>query len=104
MLFTNLESQDNFPEFGTSLLYTLRRGVSLIDQLALRQLFSAASYSVVNTLKAYQNSTDLVLPADERIASAQLTNLTLSGSAVSFEVTITTDAGSSVAFVVPLPK
>lgn len=103
ILFTNLGSQLYYPEFGTNLLYTLRAGVSPVDSLAAAQIFNLASFEAVNTLKAYQ-ATDETIPLDEQLVSAELTNISLIGGSVSFEVTLTTAAGEIIDFLVPLPK
>lgn len=103
ILTTNVGSQANFTTFGTPFLYTLQAGISPIDKLAAAQIFNLASYDAVRTLKTYQTRNS-GLPADEKIASAKLLNITLQGSTVSFDVLITTEAGSSVDFVIPLPK
>jgi hypothetical protein len=101
ILLTNLTSQINYPDFGTKFLYTLKAGISPTDKLMARQIFQLASYSTVNTLKAYQVST--FVPPDESVKSAVLRSISLYGGYVSFDVVITTDAGSSIDFLVPLP-
>lgn len=103
ILFTNLDSQTYYPSFGTNLLYTLKAGISPVDSLAAAQIFNLASFEAVNTLKAYQ-ATNETLATDEQLASAELTNITLIGGFVSFEVTLTTVAGEAIDFIVPLPK
>jgi hypothetical protein len=103
ILLTNLTSQPNFPEFGTSLLYTLKGGISPVDQLRAAQIFDLASYDVITTMKVYQ-SQNSDIPADEKIVRATLTNLSLLGSTVAFEVTIITEAGDNLEFIIPLPK
>lgn len=101
ILLTNLKSQENYPNFGTNFLYTLKAGISPKDKLLARQIFQLASYAAVGTLKNYQSKVNV--PPDESIKSAILTGISLYGSYVSFDVKITTDAGDSVDFLVPLP-
>lgn len=103
ILLTNLTSQEKFPDFGTNLLYTLKAGISPVDQLRAAQIFDLASYDVLTTMKVYQSQNPSI-PADEKIARATLTNLSLLGGAVAFEVTIITEAGDNLEFVIPLPK
>jgi hypothetical protein len=101
ILLTNLTSQVNYPSFGTHFLYTLKAGISPMDKLLARQIFQIASFAAVNTLKEYQTKT--TVPPDESIKSASLKKISLYGGYVSFDVLITTDAGSSIDFLVPLP-
>lgn len=103
ILLTNVNSQVNYPDFGTDLLYTLQGGISPVDQLRAAQIFNLASYDAVNTLKNYQIE-HAEIPLDERISSATLSSITLYGGMASFDVSLTTEAGSSIDFVVPLPK
>lgn len=103
ILLTNATSQINYPDFGTDLMYTLQAGISPVDRLRASQIFSIASYDAVNALISYQIDHPEI-PADERIVAATLTSMSLYAGAVAFDVTITTEAGSTVNFVVPLPK
>jgi hypothetical protein len=84
-------------------MYTLRAGISPVDQLRAAQVFNLASYDAVKTLKNYQIDHP-EMPLDEQIASATLSSITLHGGLASFDVSITTEAGSTIDFVVPLPK
>jgi len=103
ILLTNINSQETFPLFGTDFLYPLRAGISPVDNLQATQLFNLASYAAVNTLKRYQiDNPDI--PADETITTAELTNISVYGGSASFEVTIKTEAGDTIDFVVPIPK
>jgi len=103
ILLTNLMSQPNYPEFGTSFLYTMQSGVSPVDTLAASQIFSLASYDAVSALRTYQ-ATNYDTPADERIVRATLTNIVLSAGSALFEVTIVAESGDTIPFLVPLPK
>jgi len=103
ILLTNLNSQPNFPDFGTSLIFNLRAGLTPIDKIAVTQLFSIASYQAVNTLLIYQSENPNI-PEDEQIATAYLKNLVLSNDSVSFDVLITTATGEAVPFLIPLPE
>lgn len=102
ILMTNLTSQKNYPEFGTSLLYTLQGGISPTDSLAAAQIFRLASYLTVTSLKEYQ-VTHPELPLDERIVRAELVKISLYAGSAAFEVSIVTEAGD-LRYVVPLPK
>lgn len=103
ILLTNINSQENFPSFGTNFLYPLRAGISPVDNLQATQIFKLASYTAVNTLKRYQiDNPDI--PLDETISTAELTDISVYGGSASFEVTIKTEAGDTIDFVVPIPK
>jgi hypothetical protein len=102
-LLTNISSQEKYPDFGTNLLYTLKAGISPMDQLKASQIFELASYEVVTVMKIYQTNHP-EMPLDERLARATLTSLTLIGGLAAFEVTLITEAGDSLEFIIPLPK
>jgi len=102
MLMTNIGSQPFYSDFGTSLLFSLQTGVSPTDKLAAAQLFRLASFDVVVEFKKAQRVA--VTPPDERIVSADLIDIVLQGGAVSFSVSIKTEAESVLDFLVPLPK
>jgi len=103
VLLTNIGTQLNYPTFGTNFLATMQGGVSSVDRLRATQIFNLASYDAVNLLKNYQTSRNDI-PDDERIVSATLQAITLYNGAASFDVAIATEAGSSMNFLIPLPK
>ena len=103
ILLTNIGSQPNYPDFGTSLMYKLRTGISPVDTLQAAQVFRLASYAAVNTLKAYQIEHQEI-PLDERIVDATLSDISLYGGSAAFSVTITTEAGDNLEYLIPLPK
>ena len=103
ILLTNIGSQPNYPSFGTNFLARIQGGISPVDNLRAAQIFNLASYSAVNTLKAYQATRDDI-PDDERIVSATLTSIVLYNSSASFDVSISTEAGSIMNFLIPLPR
>lgn len=102
ILLTNLTSQEYYPDFGTSFLATIN-SYTVIDALRARQLFVLASYAAVGAMQDYQNG-DTTIPADERIVSATLIDIVVSRDSVSFSVSIKTEAGDVVDFLLPLPK
>lgn len=103
LLLTGLGSQSFFPEFGTDFMPSVQAGLSPTSRLLATQYFMLANYSVIVTLKAYQiDNPDI--PDDERLASAELTDISLQGDYASFKVAITTEAGDDINFLVPLPK
>jgi len=102
LLLTDLGSQEDFPTEGTSFLANIKNGSGVIDRLAASQTFALANYGVVVRLKEYQAQTD-GLPLDEQLASAKLRNIVLRGDYVGFDVFLTTEAGSTADFLVPLP-
>ena len=103
ILLSNIESQVNYPDFGTSFMSTITAGISPVDKLAAMQIFSSASYTTVLILRGYQ-ADHPELPLDECISRAELDNISLYASYAAFDVKIYTEAGDSVKFLVPLPK
>jgi hypothetical protein len=103
ILLTNIGSQFSYPAFGTNFLTILQGGFSPIDVLRASQVFNLASYDAVRLLKTYQVSRDDI-PDDERIASATLVDIALYNGSASFDVAIATEAGSSMSFLIPLPR
>lgn len=103
ILLTNVTSQPEFPEFGTSLLYTLGSGISPVDRIAAAKIFNFASYAAVEILRAYQSGRADLL-SDEKIVNASLVNVGLYAGVAAFDVKINTESGESVPFLVPLPK
>jgi hypothetical protein len=103
LLLSDYGSQLNFPTFGTDFMSTIKAGISPVDQLAAMQIFSSASYDAVLLLREYQ-AAHPDIPLDERISRAELTGISLYASYAAFEVTIYTEAGETVNFLVPLPK
>lgn len=102
LLLTNIGSQKYYPDFGTELLYNLKAGVSPVDLIGVTQMFSLASFEAVNALLVAQIQ-DPTSPSDERIASAELEDISMISSAVNFSVRITTESETAISFVVPLP-
>jgi hypothetical protein len=103
ILLTNLNSQENYPAFGTNFMYTLQAGISPTDRLQAAQIFNIASYNAVQLLKAHQQEYPDT-PSDERIVSATLSNISLIGSSVGFDVSLKTEATDGIKFIIPLPK
>jgi hypothetical protein len=103
VLLTNVASQEAYPAFGTDFLSTLQGGISPVDTLQAAQIFNLASYDAVNLLKTYQ-ATREDIPEDERIVSATLSSISLNAGVAAFDVSVVTEAGSTVNFLIPLPK
>lgn len=103
LLMTAVGSQEDFPDDGTDFLPKLQNGIGVVDRLAATQTFELASYAVVNQLKEYQSKL-FDQPQDEKIVSATLQNITMHGGRVSLDIRITTEAGNSAVFLIPLPN
>ncbi len=103
LLMTNLRSQEFYPAAGVDFLWTLQEGISPVDNITATQIFTTANYQTVVTIKNYQTENP-DLPLDEQLERAELTGISISGGYVSFDVKLTTLAGSVVDFLVPLPK
>ena len=103
LLLSDQGSQFNYPTFGTNFMSTIKAGISPVDKLAAMQIFSSASYDAVLALRNYQAARPEI-PPDERIVRADLSSISLYASFAAFNVTIYTEAGTAVKFLVPLPK
>jgi len=103
ILLTNVTSQENFPSFGTSFLYTLQAGISSVDTLRASQIFRLANYEAVSILMNYQNAHPEI-PADERVSRVDLVGIAMYGGSAAFDITLYTEAGDRLDFLVPLPK
>jgi hypothetical protein len=103
ILLSNLGSQVEYPRFGTSFLLTLQQGLSPVDAMRARQIFSLANYTASNIIKNYQiTATDL--PQDEQLSSSSLIDIVMYAGSISFSVQITTLAGDIIDFLIPLPE
>jgi hypothetical protein len=103
ILLSNIGSQTEYPNFGTRFLLTLQQGLSPVDALRARQIFSLANYTASNIIKNYQiTATDL--PQDEQLDSSSLIDIVLYAGSASFSVQITTLAGDVIDFLIPLPE
>jgi hypothetical protein len=102
ILLTNINSQKHYPEFGTGFLSELSK-YSAVDALQARQLFVMASFSAVSLMQNYQSSHPEI-PLDERIVSASLIDIVVNQQGVYFSISIKTEAGSILDFLLPLPK
>lgn len=102
ILLTNLTSQKFYPEFGTTFISDLSK-YSAVDALQARQLFVMASFSAVSLMQNYQ-SRHTEIPLDERINSANLIDIIINQQGVYFSISIKTEAGNILDFLLPLPK
>lgn len=105
-LLTGLGSRLSAPSTGTP-LGNLTIGTSNIESQTIRHLVNISHAIAVDEIKAEQSnlaSSGLEqLPDDESLASAAILNLEVADcSSVSMTVLLTSEAGTSVTFVVPL--
>lgn len=100
-LFTAVESQPNFPQFGTNLLPKLLNGkfVGLSD---VTHILNFANWKVVSEFRAYQRANP-ALPLDEQLNTASVTNVALDRGKISIKISILTLAGEAIDFLLPLP-
>ncbi len=102
-LLTQTGSQEDFPDFGSSLLTEAangHRGISIED---IRHIFNFANAKVVVAFREYQ-AENPDLPLDEQLDYAILENVEVSGDYLSLDIRISTLSGDSVPVVLPLPK
>jgi hypothetical protein len=104
ILLTDITSQQYYPNFGTTFMPRLNASSS-VDRILARQIFTMASAVAVQTIKNYQIYKKDI-PADERIVSASLEKIVVDAKrgGISFDVAISTEAGSVIDFLLPLPK
>lgn len=100
---TTLGSQVDYPNFGTAFMSSTLASNVNPSRLDTQHIFNFSNASVLNTFRAYQ-SLNPDLPADEQIDTAILSNLTVSASQISLQITITSLAGNVVTFIIPLPE
>jgi hypothetical protein len=103
VLLTNVESQPNYPDFGSDFLYSLQAGVDPIDRILMRQIFTLADYKAVSLLRTHQIENPNI-PEDERIINTELVDLVLYGGYAAFDIQLYAESGDSTTFLIPLPK
>jgi hypothetical protein len=62
-----------------------------------------ASFAAVSVMQDYQTY-HKEMPPDERIASANLLDIIVDAKGVAFSISVKTEAGSVVDFLLPLPR
>lgn len=102
-LLTDLGSQKDYPEFGTTLMRTLNNRNLLFNKADLFPIFNFASYKVISEFKDYQ-AKNSDIPADEKLNTAYLSDIIIANDSVSFKVTIIPVSGNATEFLIPLPK
>ena len=102
-LLTELGSQANFPDFGSSLLNMLVRKGGNMNRLDIYPIFNAANLKIIKTFRNYQRATPGV-PNDEQLSTAQLTNVIVAGGTVGLSIRIYPVSGGPVEFVLPIPS
>ncbi|HEY8400052.1 MAG TPA: hypothetical protein VIK89_02250 [Cytophagaceae bacterium] len=101
LLLTELGSQPNSPEFGSSLLLDLRKTSSQANIGELTGLINTACMNVVSFLRNFQRTSEL--PADEQIDTAVLQSVQTSGGRIDIRIGILNMEGASTVFITPLP-
>lgn len=108
IFLTNLGSIKLAKETGNTLLSNIAAG-KINTQSYATHLAALANSNAVSSMKLDDDNTDMFgsLPDDERISSASLKNVelkydSLSGGRIHVHVAITTAAGNSFEFIVPV--
>ena len=102
-LLTELGSQDNYPDFGSSLITRLIRRGGNMNRLDIYPIFNSANLKIITSFREYQRATP-GLPDDEQLSTAQLTNVIVAGGNVSLSIQIYPLSGGAVEFVLPIPS
>ena len=97
-LLTSRGSWRFLPEQGTDFIAKLKRG-ELRTELDIFTAFNFAATRIIRKLQADQESSD---PDDERIRSASLDKLALSGSTAKLFISISTAAGDTRQVILPI--
>lgn len=103
-LLTFLTSQGTAPgdtSYGTEFLERLK-GLNLGDTESIKGAFNAAAGEVQNWMA--DNLQSNTLEPDEYVETAELLRVTASGTTIQLVVRLTTAAGSSAEYIVPLAQ
>ncbi len=101
---TEVGSIPSAPGLGTNFLFALRTG-SIQDESDVQTEFSGAARDVLEQLRAREQTSDLVVPDDEKIRSAALLGFTLDKgkSTLSLRVGLLSVAGTKHDIILPVP-
>ena len=100
-LLTQLGSQSDFSSFGSDLLNNLNSSANA-STLQVRHMFAFANFAVIQQFRTFQQANSNY-PLDEQLATATLNDISLIGSSVSFNITVTSLSGETVSFLLPIP-
>jgi hypothetical protein len=100
-LLTELGSQENFPDFGSTLITALTSSSNLYNRVDLYPIFNKANTKVLRDFAAYDRTVSM--PVDERLAGARLIEIKSINGGVSMAVQIETYSEDPVTFIIPLP-
>jgi hypothetical protein len=101
LFLTEIGSMEYHQDLGTRFLTLASRG-GIRDVATARGEFQLGAQLVANTLNALETDS---MPADERLASAELTAVSMDRTKglLNMTVTITSDAGSAHDVLLPVP-
>lgn len=104
LFLTNLGSQVNSPDFGTNFLPSIQQNSNLLSGVTLNHTFNFSNLIVSNELNTYQKTlAQGAVPSDELFKTASLQSYSASGGNISLSILITSQAGTNVTFVLPVP-
>ena len=103
LFMTAVGSQINYPTFGTEFIEDIfPSNSSNLSKLDALHLFNFANLDVISVFTTYQ-ANNPGAPDDEQFASAQLVGFSSTADSLNMQVAITSIAGSSLTFVLPIP-
>lgn len=101
-LLTQLGSQTNYPDFGSSLLESLHNRNLINNRADVFHLFNFANAKVVSEFRTYQSAhTDM--PNDEQLSTAQLKDIVVDNDSVFLTIQIYPVETTPVVFLLPVP-
>ena len=99
-LMTTLTSQESTPTFGTAFATSIGGNVTASD---IYHQLVFANNKIINEFREYQRTTTLDLPLDEQIDTVTIKSLTYTVGVLNLQLSISTLAGNSVEYILPLP-
>jgi hypothetical protein len=101
-LLTEIGSQLNYPEFGSSLIVSLTSSSNVYNRADLYALFNIANDKIQSEFLAYDATEDI--SDDERLRNVRIARIeSTADGGVAIRLELQTFAGSELIFVVPLP-
>lgn len=102
-LLTELGSQPDFPDFGSTLLTRLNNTSLNLNIVDVRGIFNLANAKVIRQFRQQQSQSPSNFQ-DEQLNTATLDGVSVSGGKVGLRIKILSMAGERVEFVLPLPN
>jgi hypothetical protein len=99
-LLTKLGSQTDTPTFGTDFISALQGNLTASD---IEHILVFANAKVISEFREYQESTE-ALPLDEQINTVSIDTLTYELGVLNLKLSISTMAGNTIDYILPIPN